>query len=85
MLELRVILGVLLAFCLGALTRVLRLPVPAPPSLLGALLVATVTAGYLAAGWIERRLPHPPSSPTPPHPSPARPPAVYPGEYRAVR
>jgi len=42
------VLGVLIAFGLGALCRWLNIPVPAPPSIYGALLILTITLGYLA-------------------------------------
>lgn len=40
-------LGFALAFALGVLCSVLRLPLPAPPVFIGALLVVSMTAGYL--------------------------------------
>ncbi|MEM1187493.1 MAG: XapX domain-containing protein [Pseudomonadota bacterium] len=39
-------LGFLLAFALGALCALLKLPLPAPPVLIGALLVVSMTLGY---------------------------------------
>ena len=61
----RLILGLVLALLLGVATRVFRLPVPAPPSLLGAALVVAVTSGYLLADrladpvqrWLHPHLP----------------------------
>jgi len=52
----RLALGLLLAFLLGVATRLFRLPVPAPPSLLGATLVVAVTTGYLLAEHLEERV-----------------------------
>ncbi len=39
-------LGFFLAFALGALCALLKLPLPAPPVLIGALLVVSMTLGY---------------------------------------
>lgn len=48
--------SLLLAFLIGALCRVFEVPVPAPPALLGAALVTSMTVGYLLAGrLIDRR------------------------------
>uniref|UniRef100_UPI0010F95208 XapX domain-containing protein n=1 Tax=Parerythrobacter lutipelagi TaxID=1964208 RepID=UPI0010F95208 len=41
--------GLLLAFVIGYGCRWFGLPLPAPPKLLGALLVITMTVGFLAA------------------------------------
>lgn len=41
--------GLLLAFAVGYGCRWFDLPLPAPPKLLGALLVVTMTVGFLAA------------------------------------
>ena len=38
-----------LAFAIGAVCRWVDIPLPAPPRLLGALLVLSMTLGYLAA------------------------------------
>jgi XapX domain-containing protein len=43
------IIGLLLAFALGATCRAFDVPVPSPPKLMGALLVLAITAGYLSA------------------------------------
>ena len=50
-----VILGVLTALALGAIVRILKLPIPAPPSLLGASMVVGVTLGYMGAGALMGR------------------------------
>ena len=42
------VFGVLLAFAIGAACRWLRVPIPAPPSLYGVLLILAITLGYLA-------------------------------------
>jgi XapX domain-containing protein len=54
----KVLLGLLIGFVLGALCRWLDIPVPSPPKLLGALLVVAITLGYMAMdGMIARRQP----------------------------
>jgi XapX domain-containing protein len=54
----KVLLGLLIGFLLGALCRWLDIPVPSPPKLLGALLVVAITLGYMAMdGFIARRHP----------------------------
>lgn len=45
----KLLLGFLLAFGIGAACRYYDLPVPAPPRLLGALLIAAITLGYMGA------------------------------------
>ncbi len=42
-------LGLVLAFSIGAGARFLDIPVPAPPRILGALLVLAMTIGYVCA------------------------------------
>ncbi len=42
------IIGVVLAFALGFACRAFGIPSPAPPLILGALLVMTMTIGYMA-------------------------------------
>ena len=41
-------IGVVLAFALGFACRAFGIPSPAPPLILGALLVMTMTVGYIA-------------------------------------
>lgn len=50
--------GVALGFGIGLGCRVFGIPVPAPPVLVGALLVVAMTSGYLLA---DRWLPHRPA------------------------
>ena len=45
----RLILGFVLAFAIGAVSRLARIPSPAPNALLGSLLVVAMSVGYLAA------------------------------------
>ncbi|HEX7049260.1 MAG TPA: DUF1427 family protein [Longimicrobiales bacterium] len=47
--------GILVALAIGGLVRLLRLPIPAPPTLYGALMVLGLTTGYLAVDWLLRR------------------------------
>lgn len=47
--------GVIVALGIGGLVRLLRLPIPAPPTLYGALMVLGLTAGYLIANWLLTR------------------------------
>lgn len=47
--------GVLVALLLGALVRLLKLPVPAPPTVYGALMVLGLTLGYLSMNWFLTR------------------------------
>ncbi|MEM8532281.1 MAG: DUF1427 family protein [Chloroflexota bacterium] len=45
----KVALGLLTAFGIGVATRVFGIPVPAPPALVGALLVVAMSLGYILA------------------------------------
>jgi len=57
----KVLLGLLIGFVLGATCRWLDIPVPSPPKLLGALLVVATTLGYMAMdGMLARRSSAPP-------------------------
>jgi XapX domain-containing protein len=47
--------GIIVALALGALVRLLRLPIPAPPTLYGALMVLGLTSGYLLMNWFLTR------------------------------
>ena len=49
------ILGVLVALVIGGVVRFLKLPVPAPPTIYGALMVLGLTTGYLLVDWFLRR------------------------------
>lgn len=44
------LMGLGLGFLIGAGCRWLDLPLPAPPRIVGALLVVAMTAGFLGAG-----------------------------------
>lgn len=46
------IIGVGLGFAIGTGCRVLDLPLPAPPRLVGALLVVSMTGGFLITDYL---------------------------------
>jgi len=45
--NLKYLMSVLIAFCLGGACKFWNLPLPSPPILLGALMVLSMTVGYL--------------------------------------
>jgi XapX domain-containing protein len=47
--------GIIVALVIGALVRLLKLPIPAPPTLYGALMVLGLTGGYLLMNWFLTR------------------------------
>ena len=47
-------IGFLLAFVIGALCKIAGIPVPAPPAIMGALMVLSMTSGYVLAGNYAR-------------------------------
>ncbi|HYW09856.1 MAG TPA: DUF1427 family protein [Longimicrobium sp.] len=49
------ILGVIVALFFGALFRFVKLPIPAPPTLGGALAVLGVTTGYLVVDYFLKK------------------------------
>ena len=52
----KIIIALMLGFMIGALCRWFDIPVPAPPQLLGVLLIASITVGYLLTDhFIARR------------------------------
>ena len=55
----KVALGLLLAFAIGIVCRLADIPLPAPPALIGALLVLAMTLGYVGtdryAGYREAK------------------------------
>lgn len=51
------VLGLLLAFLIGVLCRWTGIPVPAPPAIVGALLVLAMTSGYLITGRLASQRP----------------------------
>jgi XapX domain-containing protein len=60
----KLVIGLLLALCIGAACRYFDVPVPAPPKLFGALLVIALTLGYLSADWALSRDASPPATQT---------------------
>ena len=46
----KVVVGLILGFAIGAICRALDMPAPAPPALAGAALVLSMTLGYL---WMD--------------------------------
>ena len=51
----RYVVGLVVAFSIGAVCRVAGVPVPAPPALVGALLVVALSSGYVFAGVVRTR------------------------------
>jgi XapX domain-containing protein len=49
------LLGVFVALAIGAVVRALKLPIPSPPTVYGALMVLGLTLGYLAMDWFLKR------------------------------
>jgi XapX domain-containing protein len=54
----KILLGFLVAFGIGAFCRLLKIPSPAPQAILGALLVVAMSAGYVMAGRVVDRIQH---------------------------
>jgi len=50
----KVMLGFVLALAIGAGARLVSIPAPAPPALIGALLVVAMTVGYLVTDRYAR-------------------------------
>lgn len=48
-------LGIFVALAIGGVVRLLRLPIPAPPTVYGALMVLGLTLGYLAADYLLKK------------------------------
>ena len=46
------LIGILLGLVIGGLCRYFDVPLPAPPKLVGALLVVAMTLGFLAGSWL---------------------------------
>ncbi len=46
---LKLFIGILIAFLIGAACRYFNLPVPAPPTIYGVLLIFAITLGYIVA------------------------------------
>lgn len=55
------LIGILVAFTLGFACRAFNIPSPAPPLILGALLVMTMTIGYIITDkWLTTPAKHTP-------------------------
>ena len=52
---LRTVLGFALAFTIGVVCRVSNIPVPAPPAIIGALLVVSMTLGFILVDTLMTR------------------------------
>jgi XapX domain-containing protein len=51
----KIIVGFLLAFVIGAVCRFARIPSPAPNAIVGALLVVSMSTGYVLTDlWLAR-------------------------------
>ena len=48
----KVLLGFLVAFGIGAFCRLTKIPSPAPQAILGSMLVVSMSVGYIVAGQI---------------------------------
>ena len=55
--KMKIAIGSVLAFVIGGLCKVAGIPVPAPPAIMGALLVFSMTSGYVLAGHYARGKP----------------------------
>lgn len=56
----KLLIGLVLAFVIGAACRIFDIPAPAPPMLTGALLVCAMTGGYMAGDkYMKNRQPQP--------------------------
>ncbi len=51
----KILAGIAIALAIGAACRWFNVPVPAPPQLVGALLVLSITVGYLGMDFLMRR------------------------------
>ncbi len=54
----KIAIGLVLAFAIGVICRLAGIPVPAPPAIVGALLVVAMTAGYLITGRYASKRPN---------------------------
>jgi XapX domain-containing protein len=66
----KLLIGIILAFIIGAACRIFDIPAPAPPMLTGALLVCAMTGGYMAGDrFMKGRQPQPTPIVAPANPS----------------
>lgn len=54
----KIAIGFALAFAIGVICRLVGIPLPAPPAIVGALLVVAMTAGYLITGRYALKRPN---------------------------
>jgi XapX domain-containing protein len=47
------LIGIALGLAIGFSCRWFDIPSPAPPKIVGALLVVSMTLGYLSVGWLR--------------------------------
>jgi XapX domain-containing protein len=47
-------IGIVLAFLIGAFCRWMDIPCPAPPKMVGALLVICMSGGFVATGLVAK-------------------------------
>lgn len=47
--------GLFVALAIGGVVRLLKLPIPSPPTIWGALMVLALTVGYLLTNWLLTR------------------------------
>ena len=59
----KIVAALILAFLIGVACRWLDVPVPAPPKLLGALLILAITLGYMATDRYLRPIRSAPQDP----------------------
>jgi XapX domain-containing protein len=59
----KIVISLVLAFGIGAACRYFAIPVPAPPKLLGGLLIIAITVGYMTADRFLPKAAEEPSSP----------------------
>lgn len=50
--SMKLLLGFMVAFGIGAFCRLTRIPSPAPQAILGSLLVVVMSVGYVTAGHV---------------------------------
>lgn len=51
----KIALAFVIALLIGAGCRWFEVPIPAPPKMLGALLILAITLGYLGTDWLLTR------------------------------
>ena len=49
---LKILLGLLLGLCIGIGCRWFDVPLPAPPNLVGALIIVSITLGYIGTDYL---------------------------------